>query len=97
MTVLVLIFQNNYLYFFQNGQSSRLMYHANGVSTDWVYHKGITHVYILELPDDGYYGFLTPVDQILPICKNTWNAFRCFFYEFFVNYSKRECKLSKSS
>ena len=69
------------------------MYQAYGLSADWVYYKGITHSYTVELPDKGYYGFLTPTDQILPICTSTWNAFRCFFYEFFINSLKEECKI----
>ena len=55
------------------------MYPASGISTDWVHSQGITHAYTIELPDQGKYGFLTPVHHIIEICESTWKTIKCLF------------------
>ena len=46
---------------------------ASGVSCDWVHDEiGVTFSYILELRDQGRYGFLLPPEQILPTGEETY-------------------------
>ena len=58
------------------GVSRDLVYPAHGTSADWAHEKlGIKYTYILELkptlkPDEGYLGFLLPVDEIK--VRNIW-------------------------
>ena len=59
------------------GPLSTSLYVGSGFALDWVYAKAkITHSYLAELRDKGYYGFLLPADQILPTAMETWEGIR---------------------
>jgi Zinc carboxypeptidase len=48
---------------------------ATGGSYDWAKGKeGIKYSYTIELRDKGRYGFMLPVNQIVPTGEETWNG-----------------------
>ena len=73
-SALASVHQNKYKF----GVSRDLVYPAHGTSADWAHEKlGIKYTYILELkptlkPEEGYLGFLLPVDEIKPTLEETW-------------------------
>ena len=49
--------------------------HAGGSSMDWVKGvAGIPYAYLLELRDQGKYGFMLPTRDILPTAEETWQG-----------------------
>jgi len=51
------------------------IYPASSISVDWV--RGAEEIliaYTVELPDKGLNGFITPVDEIGPVGKETWKG-----------------------
>ena len=53
---------------FQVGSAPNVQYIASGGSDDWAKGEvGIKWVYLMELPDRGYFGFLLPRRYILPV------------------------------
>lgn len=58
------------------GQGSESLYFVSGGSKDFAYDVGIPWSCTLELRDTGYYGFLLPQDQIVPVCVETTAALR---------------------
>ncbi|KAF4527791.1 hypothetical protein B566_EDAN015229 [Ephemera danica] len=53
---------------------------AYGSTTDWTYVKQrITLAYTIELPGGGVFGFTIPSSRILPVCIETWEAYKVFF------------------
>lgn len=59
------------------GPLSTSLYVGSGFALDWVYSNAkITHSYLAELRDKGYYGFLLPADQIVPTSMETWEGIR---------------------
>jgi len=62
---------------YEIGPLSTSLYVGSGFSLDWVYQKvGIIHSYLAELRDRGTYGFLLPVDQIIPTASETWQGLK---------------------
>ena len=63
---------------YEFGVARELVYPAHGTSADWAHEKiGIKYTYILELkpafkPEEGYLGFLLPVEEIKPTLQETW-------------------------
>lgn len=59
------------------GPLSTSLYVGSGFAMDWVYsHVGITHTYLAELRDKGYYGFLLPANQIIATSQETWEGIK---------------------
>ena len=59
------------------GPLSTSLYVGSGFSLDWVYQKvGVIHSYLAELRDKGRYGFLLPVEQIIPTASETWEGLK---------------------
>lgn len=53
------------------------LYRVSGSSIDYVADvTGAKYAFTLELRDTGYYGFVLPASQILPIGEETWAGFR---------------------
>lgn len=58
---------------FVYGNIADVIYMAAGGSSDWAYDAaGIQYAFALELRDTGYYGFLLPPEQIIPVGEETW-------------------------
>ncbi|CAF3975355.1 unnamed protein product, partial [Rotaria sp. Silwood1] len=52
---------------YQHGAYASIGYIASGITIDWMYEKvNVTFSYIVELRDNGTYGFLLPANQIIP-------------------------------
>lgn len=59
------------------GPLSTSLYIGSGFALDWAYsNANIVHSYLAELRDKGYYGFLLPVEQIIPTASETWAGIR---------------------
>jgi carboxypeptidase A2 len=59
------------------GPLSTSLYVGSGFALDWAYsNANIVHSYLAELRDKGYYGFLLPVEQIIPTASETWAGIR---------------------
>jgi len=62
------------------GQGSLLMYPASGSVEDWVYGVlDVVYTMVIELRDEGKYGFSLPKNQIIPTGKETYAGFKKFF------------------
>ena len=64
---------------------------AAGGSDDWV--KGVVGVkycYTIELRDTGRYGFLLPVQQIIPTGKETFEGFKHVMLKVKDTYGKTQ-------
>ncbi|XP_071543633.1 carboxypeptidase B-like [Panulirus ornatus] len=58
---------------YEYGNIADVIYPAAGGSSDWMYDAaGIQYSFALELRDTGYWGFLLPPDQIVPVGEETW-------------------------
>ncbi|OWF55234.1 carboxypeptidase B-like [Mizuhopecten yessoensis] len=71
---------------YQVGSPGELLYLAAGGSFDWV--KGqllVPYSYALELRDKGSYGFVLPVEQILPTVEETWDGVQAMAQAIFNN------------
>lgn len=70
---------------YQIGPLSTSLYVGSGFAMDWVYEKlGIVNSYLAELRDRGTYGFLLPVDQILPTASETWQGIMVAIMKVFL-------------
>ncbi|KAI1292242.1 Carboxypeptidase A2 [Halotydeus destructor] len=57
------------------GPLGESLYVGSGFALDWAYKNAkIVHSYLVELRDEGHYGFLLPVEQIMPTASETWNG-----------------------
>ncbi|GIX97220.1 carboxypeptidase A2 [Caerostris extrusa] len=64
------------------GTSSHSLYPVNGGARDWAYHVMLgTHSYVVELPDQGQYGFILPRRFIYPTAAETWVGVRAMALE----------------
>lgn len=62
---------------YEFGPSSTTIYPTSGGTDDWTYgNLNVVHSYCIELRDTGKYGFLLPVDQILPTGSETFAAIK---------------------
>nr|XP_006812385.1 PREDICTED: carboxypeptidase A4-like [Saccoglossus kowalevskii] len=58
---------------FTYGSCGEILYEAAGNANDFAYGTmGIPYSYVIELRDDGEYGFLLPEDQIIPSGEETY-------------------------
>ncbi|KAF4529349.1 hypothetical protein B566_EDAN017361, partial [Ephemera danica] len=65
---------------YKMGSTANVLYLAYGSTTDWTYVKQrITLAYTIELPGGGVFGFTIPSSRILPVCIETWEAYKVFF------------------
>lgn len=70
------------------GPLSTSLYVGSGFALDWAYTNArIVHSYLVELRDEGVYGFLLPADQILPTATETWNGFRAAIHKIYGELS----------
>lgn len=53
---------------------SSALYPVSGSAEDWFYVKAGMHGFVLELRDQGRYGFLLPASQIIPTGKELFAA-----------------------
>ena len=61
----------------------------SGGSADWA--KGVANIkysYLLEIRDDGRYGFLLPPEQIVPTGEEHWAGVRIIAEEILRNYGR---------
>ena len=59
------------------GSSPHTQYLASGGSDDWARGEmGIKWVFLLELPDKGYHGFLLPADRIATTSQSIFKGIR---------------------
>ncbi|XP_022091295.1 carboxypeptidase B-like [Acanthaster planci] len=59
------------------GGSAKAMYAASGASEDWGFGTlGAKYTYVVELRDEGRYGFLLPEFQIQPTAEETFEAIK---------------------
>ena len=59
------------------GSTPHINYIASGGSDDWARGEaGIKWVFLMELPDKGFYGFLLPPREIVPAVKTVFQGFR---------------------
>ena len=66
-----------YFFLLQVGATPNINYIASGGSDDWARGEaGIKWVYLLELPDRGFYGFLLPPRKIISTAKSVFQGFR---------------------
>ena len=64
------------------GSSPKTQYLAAGGSDDWAKgDMGIKWVFLLELPDRGYYGFLLPAYHIKPTAESIFQGIRALGVE----------------
>ena len=64
------------------GSSPRIQYLAAGGSDDWAKGEmGIKWVFLLELPDKGYHGFLLPAYHIKPTSESIFQGIRALGVE----------------
>lgn len=63
---------------YTQGQTSRTLYTASGVSNDYFYNLYRFPAYAIELRDTGEFGFLLPEDQILPTQQENWAGFEAY-------------------
>lgn len=50
---------------------------SSGDTIDYYYdNEGVVHSYIIELRDEGAYGFQLPPNQIVPTAIETWNGIK---------------------
>ncbi|XP_062619223.1 carboxypeptidase B-like, partial [Saccostrea cucullata] len=61
------------------GSSTNVLYSAAGGSDDWVKGgAGVKYAYTIELRDTGSHGFVLPVNQIEPTCRESWRGLAAF-------------------
>ncbi|HVT12247.1 MAG TPA: M14 family zinc carboxypeptidase [Fimbriimonadaceae bacterium] len=60
---------------YQEGQCSRILYVASGISNDYVYDAYHVPAFGIELRDTGQYGFVLPENQIYPTQDEVWAGF----------------------
>ncbi|XP_076069830.1 carboxypeptidase B-like [Oratosquilla oratoria] len=66
---------------YEIGQSSSLLYVSSGTIDDWMHNNDVDLSFTIELPDEWKNGFLTPSEEILPICEETYPAIRCLAFK----------------
>ena len=60
---------------------------ASGSSIDWGYETlGAKYSYVIELRDEGNYGFLLPADQIEPSGIETYAALKALVVHMYQEY-----------
>ncbi|XP_071481923.1 carboxypeptidase B-like [Diadema antillarum] len=70
------------------GPSARTLYAASGCSVDWGFRSlGAKYSYVVELRDDGTYGFLLPENQILPTGVETYEAVKALCQHMVEEYN----------
>lgn len=57
---------------FRYGAMNTALYPASGVGIDWSYTARGAYGYLFELRDRGQYGFLLPLDQLVPVAEEAW-------------------------
>ena len=63
--------------FFKVGATPDINYIASGGSDDWARGEaGIKWVFLMELPDKGFYGFLLPPRKIISTAKSVFQGLR---------------------
>ena len=66
----------------QVGSTPSINYLASGGSDDWARGgAGIKWVFLMELPDRGFKGFLLPPREIIPVAKSVFQGFRAAISE----------------
>ncbi|CAO3566094.1 unnamed protein product [Mortierella alpina] len=60
---------------FTAGDASTAIYQVSGISINYAYSVGVEAPFVVELRDEGQYGFLLPADQIRASGLETWAAF----------------------
>lgn len=60
---------------YQQGECSRILYIASGISNDYVYDAFHAPAYGIELRDTGQYGFVLPESQIYATQDEVWAGF----------------------
>ncbi len=64
------------------GATPHINYIATGGSDDWARGEaGITWVFLMELPDQGFYGFLLHPKEIIPTGRSVFQGFRAAISE----------------
>ena len=49
----------------------------SGATTDHYYvDEGVIYAYTIELRDAGHYGYVLPLEYILPTAQETWNGIK---------------------
>ncbi|XP_071480102.1 carboxypeptidase B-like [Diadema antillarum] len=77
------VYGTEYIY----GPSARTLYAASGCSVDWGFASlKAKYSYVLELRDDGTYGFLLPERQILPTGRETYEAIKALCIHMVEEY-----------
>ncbi|CAK9294900.1 unnamed protein product [Gordionus sp. m RMFG-2023] len=72
---------------YQVGSITDLLYFASGSSLDWAYDNlKVKYSYGLELRDRGEYGFLLPVNEILPVGQETWDGYKVVINKIIEEY-----------
>lgn len=76
-----IIFWQSYVFYIYNQSVKINLDLASGASDDWAMQVAkVPLVYTMELPDYGE-GFITPIEKIKPMVRETYEAF-----EIFVKY-----------
>lgn len=66
------------------GPLSTSLYVGSGFALDWAYSNAqITHSYLAELRDKGFYGFLLPASQIIPTAAETWDGLKAGIHKVY--------------
>ncbi|XP_068208031.1 carboxypeptidase B-like isoform X2 [Palaemon carinicauda] len=63
-------------FYFENGQSSTVLYTSSGTSSDYMYSQGIPYVFTIELPTRSSFE-LSP-EAIQTTAEGFWESFVCF-------------------
>ena len=57
------------------GGTIDVLYQAHGISIDWVHQEiRVPYVFLLEMRDQGDFGFLLPEDEIRPAADEVWSG-----------------------
>lgn len=73
--------------FYEGGTAPDLMYTFSGSSSDWS--RGTANIkypYLVELRDDGTYGFVAPPEEIIPCGEENWAGAQVILREIVANY-----------
>lgn len=76
---LVKVLNKHSNYNFEGGQSSTVLYTSSGTSSDYMYSKGVTYSYTIELPNRSSFQFMPQAIQ--RAAEGFWSSLVCFVGE----------------
>ncbi|XP_048760855.1 carboxypeptidase B-like [Ostrea edulis] len=86
-SALAQLYGSNYIV----GSSTNVLYSAAGGSDDWAKGSaGVKYSYTIELRDTGKHGFVLPVDEIEPNCRESWRGLAEFALSLNTNMRRKK-------